>query len=162
LILTPREIDLKKLSPKQKLTFYECRDARSWEEWNSKQRERKKAQLDRIFKKVGQPNPIDVLAKLVEEKWQELTTRSAELKIQKHSEKVRISTLIVGRIRVILALVKMREFGINPQYTYMVYQPRGIPLPNPPPQPALAGYRRWIDLRCNSPPSHITLTFIQN
>lgn len=154
LIVTPRDLDIKKLSPKQKLTFYECRDARSWEEWNSKQRERKRQQLNRIFKKVGQPNPIDVLAKLVEQKWQELTTTSAELKIQNHRQKVRISTLIVDGIRVILALSKMREFNIQTEYSYLVYQPRGIPLPNSPPQPEQSGFRRWIDLRCNSPPSH--------
>ena len=64
LILTPRQIDLRKLSPKQIQTFYECRDARSWEEWTSRQRERKRAQLSKIFVKVNQPDPVDVLSQL--------------------------------------------------------------------------------------------------
>jgi len=153
LILTPREVDMKKLSPKQRLTFYECRDARSWEEWTSKQRERKREQLARIFKKLNQPDPVDVLARLVTEKWQELTTTPAQvLEIRKPRQKVSISTLIVGGIRDILSILKIHESFFTQALSYLVYQPRGIPLSNSPPLPTCVGVRRWIDERCNSPP----------
>lgn len=74
LVLMPRDIDIKQLTPKERLTYYECRDARSWEDWDSKTRARKKGQLERIFQKVGQKNPVEILSQLIRTKWEELST----------------------------------------------------------------------------------------
>lgn len=153
LIVTPRDLDIKKLLPKQKLTYYECRDARSWEDWSSKQRERKRQQLAHIFETLNQPNPIDVLAKLVEDKWRELTTMPTVPEVQKPIEKVSLSTLIVDGIRVIMSLLIIRDYVCTyRECQYMVYQPRGIPIvPTVTAQPVTPGYRRWIDLNIRSP-----------
>ena len=151
LILTPREIDTKKLSPKQRLTFYECRDARSWEEWTSKQRERKRAQLKKIFQTLNQPDPVDVLARLVSAKWIELTTVRRDLKEEKQPQKVTISTLIVSGIRVIMNLFKRTAKGTQTKL-YIVCLPRGIPLSRPREPSPLKGFRRWIDLNMRAPP----------
>jgi hypothetical protein len=152
LIVTPRDLDIKKLSPKQRLTYYECRDARSWEDWSSKTRERKRQQLARIFATLNQPNPIDVLAKLVEDKWKELTTTPTVPEEQKPVQKATFSTLIVSGIRVILNLFKIRDYVCTKrEYQYSVYQPRGIPLVMPPPAQIQKGYCRWIDLRIREP-----------
>ncbi|QZT38698.1 HNH endonuclease [Halosquirtibacter xylanolyticus] len=74
LVLLPRDIDTKQLTPKERLTYVECRDARSWEDWDSKTRTRKKSQLDKIFQKVGQKNPVETLSQLIRTKWGELST----------------------------------------------------------------------------------------
>ncbi|WP_159521721.1 hypothetical protein [Sunxiuqinia indica] len=154
LILTPRQIDTSKLSPKQRLTFYECRDARSWEEWTSKQRERKRKQLASIFEKANQPDPVDVLARLVNEKWQELTTiRPVQPEESKTRKKVRISTLIVAGIRDLLRYFLKSHEHDHRQF-YHVHSPRGTPLPRPPTPNLLTGFSRWIDLNCRSPPTH--------
>lgn len=152
LILTPREIDKRKLSPKQIQTFYECRDARSWEEWTSKQRERKRAQLSVIFKKVNQADPVDVLAELVVSKWRELTT---ELMVvgQNPREKVNISTLIVDGIRDLFKFIlNSCESDFSVEYSFIVYKPRGRPLPREGPTfKASTGFKRWIDFHCRDP-----------
>lgn len=156
LILTPRQISMSKLSPKQRLTFYECRDARSWEEWTSKQRERKRLQLSAIFKKLNQPDPVDVLKRLVSEKWKELTTEKQKLQRQKAREKVNFSTLFVAGVRDLFnLLLKSHEHNQSNRSTYLVYRPRGEPLPNSPPPSTIKGYSRWIDKHCRSPPAII-------
>lgn len=58
-------IDIWKLSPKERLTFYECRDARSWEEWNPAQQKRKRKQLEKIFDKFGNQSLIDELGQYI-------------------------------------------------------------------------------------------------
>lgn len=153
LIVTPRDLDIKKLSPKQRLTFYECRDARSWEEWNSKQRERKRKQLAAIFKTLNQPDPVDELAKLVEAKWKELTTvRRDENEALQPRKKATISRFIVDGIRVFFNfLLKKREWVANTMQ-YVVGLPRGTPLPRAPVLNTQSGFNRWIDLNNNSPP----------
>lgn len=151
LILTPREIDLKQLSPKQRLTFYECRDARSWEEWTSKQRERKRAQLRKIFQKLNQPDPVDVLAGLVETKWNELTTVRRDLEEKKQRKNVSISTLIVNGIRVFLSLLKKRDTVVQSRI-YIVCLPRGIPIVEYTDHAVMQGQRRYYDLVIRPPP----------
>lgn len=153
LILTPREIDKKKLTQKQIQTFYECRDARSWEEWSSKQRERKRAQLSVIFKKSNQPNPVDVLAKLVVSKWRELTTGYDEAR-QKPCKKATISTLIVSGIRDLLKfLFKSHEYIKPLGFSFISYKTKGIPLTRArPPNRTCTGFVRWININCRGPP----------
>lgn len=154
LILTPRKVELSKLSPKQRLTFFECRDARSWEEWNSKQRERKREQLSAIFKKLGQDDPVDVLRKLVLQKWDKLTITEEERARQKSRQKDAFSTIIVAGIcdlfKFILKSHKY-EKGITIR-GYVIYKPRGQTLHANSPPLTLTGVKRWIDLRCRSPP----------
>ena len=152
LILTPRKIDISKLSQKQRQTFYECRDARSWEEWTSKQRERKRAQLAIIFKKVDQPNPVDVLAKLVAEKWQELTTTPALVAHQKQRQKVTFSSFIVCGFRGLFNLLKGQKLISVYVSLLMLHRPRGEPLPRPPTPIVLKGVTKWVDLRIRPPP----------
>jgi hypothetical protein len=156
LILTPRKVDKSKLSPKQRETFAECRDARSWEEWSSKQRKDKRKQLSAIFKKVGQPDPVDVLRRLVKDKWNELTTENErqQLERQKACEKVTFSSLFVIGVRDLFNLLLKSHEHINYHLNgYMIYLPRGEPLPSIPPPIALDGYTRWIDNNCRSPPA---------
>ena len=155
LILTPRKVELSKLSPKQRLTFYECRDARSWEEWSSRQRERKKQQLAVIFRKLRQPNPVDVLAKLVRQQWSTLTREPEPPKeSQKHRQKVTFSTLIVDGIRDLFSLLNSHEYprGKDTTSAYVVYRPRGTPLAHEPPPALIPGVARWIDLISTHPP----------
>lgn len=152
LILTPRKIDKRKLSPKQYTTFLECRDARSWEEWTSRQRARKRAQLTTIFKKLGQPDPVDVLAKAVILKWQELTINEVVVN-QKPREKVTISSIIVGGIRAILDLFKMHETSVYKTVLPNVpYLPRGKPVYVKGPPKTLTGFKRWIDINIRNDP----------
>lgn len=152
LILTPRTLDISQLSPKQKQTFYECRDARSWEEWTSRQRERKRAQLAAIFKKLNQPDPVDALAKLVNAKWLDVTKETAP--VQNSREKVTFSSLIVGGIRAFLDLFKKHEKHFtNTVYSFIIYLPRGKPVQQGTgPPAAIKGFNRWIDLRNKGPP----------
>jgi hypothetical protein len=155
LIVTPRDLDIKKLSPKQKLTYYECRDARSWEDWSSKQRERKRQQLARIFETLNQPNPIDVLAKLVEDKWKELTTMTTVPEVQKPVQKVSISNSIVRGIRVIMSLLIIRDYVCTERVDkYTIYQPRGITVVQIIAAHVIKGYCRWIDLVIRLPTNH--------
>ena len=150
LILTPREIEIKKLSPKQIQTFYECRDARSWEEWTSKQRERKRAQLSNIFRKVNQADPVDVLSQLVVSKWRELTT---ELKVvgQNHGEKVNISSIIVDGIRGLFNFI-LNGYELKRVYSFILYRPERIQrIRAGPPYKTMIGFNRWIDYNCRDP-----------
>jgi len=153
LILTPREVDKSKLSPKQRETFAECKDARSWEEWSSKQRQRKKEQLARIFKKLNQPDPVDVLARLVVAKWNELTTEKVPPRQPKAREKATFSTLIVAGIRDILRFI-LNSHQTETIRKFTVYSPRGTPLPRPPTPSQITGFTRWIDLQGRSPPKY--------
>lgn len=156
LILTPRQIDKRKLSPKQYTTFLECRDARSWEEWTSRQRARKRDQLAAIFKKLGQPDPVDVLARLVISKWQELTIKEVEPTGQKAEEKVTISNIIVAGIRAILDLFKMRDNKNHYEkvLSNIEYLPRGKPVYFGIPPPTHKGYRWTLNVKCRGPPLH--------
>lgn len=155
LILTPREIDLKKLTQKQVQTFYECRDARSWEDWDSKKRERKRNQLQQIFEKVGQPNPVTVLEQLVADKWQELTNYTPAAREPQERKKATKSILIVTGIRDILLRIHewlLRLFSapsINKQ-KFIIHKPRSLPPRLSPPE-TIKGFSRWIDLQCRSP-----------
>lgn len=129
LILTPRKVDLKQLTKKQVQTFYECRDARSWEEWNSRQRARKKAQLKAIFKRVNQPDPVELLAELVRNKWHEVTTEpTPPSQDQNSSKNATISTLIVDRFSAFLDLFKKRvSVNISGFKLFVIHLPRGPP-----------------------------------
>lgn len=153
LILTPRDIDLSKLTNKQKLTFYECRDARSWEDWNSRQRDRKRDQLNNIFKKVGQRNPVDVLADLVVNEWNKLSTDPNKPTGQNIKKKVTLSTIIVSGIRAFLDLFKKHvNKKTNTNKSFISYLPRGIPVKRVAPVLQTSeGYNRWIDLTTRSP-----------
>lgn len=153
LILTPRQIDFKKLTQKEKITYLECRDARSWEYWNSNQRKRKRKQLARIFKKLNQPDPVDVLARLVKEKWQKLTTNPRCIRVKGSTTKNKngaFSTLYVGGIRDILK--KWGEFLNIPSLSCILFLVRGIPIFIPPPPKAQPGLQRWIELKIRGPP----------
>lgn len=153
LILTPRKVDTSKLSHKQRLTFYECRDARSWEEWDSKTRARKRVQLAQIFNKLDQSNPVDVLVKLITQKWEELTSFEPVKDIGEKPYKMPpLSTLIVVGFRVLFSfLLNSQEHpkGLN----YTIYQPRGNPAPRPPTPNTHTGLERWIDKVTRPPPS---------
>lgn len=162
LICTPRNLDIKKLTPKERLTYYECRDARSWEEWNSKTRERKQHQLQKIFLKCGQPDPVDVLARLVAEKWRELSRfKVPPAREPEHTQKDTKSTVVVvgirsliemiitGHLSIIRALLTSGEISCNS--SMLIYAPRGNPLCITHPEALLIGFRRWIDLRIRSP-----------
>lgn len=159
LILTPpiSQIDKRKLSPKQYTTFLECSNARSWEEWTSRQRARKRTQLAAIFKKLGQPDPVDVLARLVISKWQELTIKQVEPTGQKAEEKVTISNIIVGGIRAILDLFKMHETAYKTELSFIVYLPRGKPVYFGIPPPTRKGYRWPLNVKCRGPPLYKTI-----
>lgn len=160
LICTPRNIDEKKLTMSERLTFRDCRNARCWEEWNSKQRERKRQQLDRIFIKVNQPNPVDVLAKLVNEKWHQLSHFKVPAREPETRDKDVISALsvvgfrtliemiITGHVSIIRGLLTRGEITGNGM---LIYAARGHPLRLPPFEATITGYSRWIDLRCRSP-----------
>ncbi|HBL77733.1 MAG: hypothetical protein A2W90_02500 [Bacteroidetes bacterium GWF2_42_66] len=153
LILTPREINEKKLTEKQRRTFRECRDARSWEEWDSKTRERKRAQLARIFEVVNQPNPVDVLAELVADKWRQLSETLPETPQAPPIKKATISTIIVDGIRGIISLLIWHESKEKKFVSFiLVISFKGEPLPRPPCKPTLTGFTRWIDLQGRSPP----------
>ena len=161
LICTPRNIDESRLTPKEKMTFRECRDARSWEEWNSKTRERKREQLQRIFLKVGQADPVDVLQRLVAEKWKALSHFRLPVPTPEIPQKVAISTVIVvvirsliemiinGHMSILRALLTKGEISGNS--STLIYAPRGHPLHLLIHQPIDTGFSRWIDLRCRSP-----------
>lgn len=162
LICTPRNLDIKKLTPKERLTYYECRDARSWEEWNSKTRERKQQQLQKIFLKCGQPDPVDVLARLVAEKWRELsrfkvpparepesTQKDTKSNVIVVGIRSLIEMIINGHLSIIRALLTSGEISCNS--SCLIYAPRGKPLSKPPPEHLIKGFRRWIDLRIRSP-----------
>lgn len=166
LICVPRNLDIKKLTSKERLTFYECRDARSWEEWNSKQRGRKKEQLARIFNKLGQPNPVDALERLVYEKWRELSHFKLpvfpEQEPKPHEKRYNIQLIVVGirsliemiitgHIAIIRALLTKGEIRSNS--SILIYAPRGNPMCLPPPESLLIGFRRWIDLNIRLPDS---------
>lgn len=162
LICVPRNIDLRKLTEKERLTFYECRDARSWEEWNSKQRERKRAQLQKIFAKVGQQNPIDVLAKLVDAKWRELSRFKVQKCTPEPKQNDAKSSLYVDgicdllRMIIIAQCALIRElFSTTPEsrnkQQHISHLPRGTPLLVHPTPEIRKGYRRWIDLNIRSP-----------
>lgn len=169
LICTPRTLDIKKLTPKERLTYYECRDARSWEEWNSKTRERKQQQLQKIFLKCGQPDPVDVLARLVAEKWRELSRFTVPPAREPEStQKDTKSTVIVvgirsiiamiinGHIAIIRALLTKGEISCNS--SCLIYAPRGKPLSKPPPERLNKGFSRWIDQRIRAPPKAVSVT----
>jgi len=162
LICVPRNIDLRKLTEKERLTFYECRDARSWEEWNSKQRERKRAQLQRIFAKVGQQNPIDVLAKLVDAKWRELSHFKVQECTPEPEQNDAISSLYVDGICDLLRMIIIEQWYIirglffsNPEsrnkQQHISHLPRGTPILVHAPPEIQKGFRRWIDLNIRSP-----------
>lgn len=158
LILTPplSQVDKRKLSRKQYETFLECSNARSWEDWTSRQRARKRAQLATIFKKLEQPDPVDVLARLVVSKWQELTIKQVEPAGQNTGEKVTISNIIVAGIRAILDLFKMRD-NTNHYKTGLSnieYLPRGKPVYFGIPPPTRKGYRWILNVMCRGPPLH--------
>lgn len=152
LILTPRVIDIAKLTPKQVQTFYECRDARSWEEWNSRQRERKRKQLAAIFKKVNQADPVDELARLVAEKWSDVTTEiEPRPEAKKPVKMVIISTIIVNGIRAFLNLFKKHE-QMETKPLFIIPATNWQPLPRGEPPDLLIGVNRWIDIRARSDP----------
>lgn len=162
LICTPRNLDVKKLTPKERLTYYECRDARSWEEWNSKQRERKKQQLHKIFLKVGQSDPVDVLGQLVAEKWRELSRFRPIVDGPKNPQKDAISTVSVVGICDLIRQIIIEQIGLfrswfttthaQRQRSILNHQPRGEPLLTALFTPEVkVGFRRWIDLNIRSP-----------
>lgn len=154
LILTPRTLDISKLSPKQKLTYYECRDARSWEEWTSRQRERKRAQLARIFKRLGQPDPVETLASLVIQKWKDVATDETPAG-QNTGEKVTFSNIIVTGIRAFLDLFKKHEKRENKRVKqFTIYLPRGHPLKlrTGPPIKSDNSLIDWTEVRNKGPP----------
>lgn len=133
LILTPRQIDLKKLTKKQIQTFYECRDARSWEEWDSKKRTRKKEQLKAIFQRVNQTDPVEILSRLVALKWEEITRHDSidlpeEKAAKNNRKKAAIYKPIVERINGILDLFKMALTIVEKEFRFYMYFPRGIPI----------------------------------
>lgn len=161
LICTPRNIDESRLTPKEKMTFRECRDARSWEEWNSKTRERKHEQLQRIFKKVGQADPVDVLQRLVAEKWKALSHFRLPVPTPEIPKKDAFSTVIVVGIRSLIEMIitghmsiiraMLTKGEISGNSSMLIYAPRGNPLCITHPEALLIGFRRWIDLRIRSP-----------
>lgn len=164
LICVPRNLDVKKLTLKERLTFAECKDARSWEDWTSKQRSRKKAQLERIFEKLDQPNPVDALERLVSEKWHELSRfKIPDLSEQepKTPEKRDNIQLIVVGIRSLFEMIITSHFAIirwlfakgesRNTSLMLIHAPRGNPLMLSPPEILLIGFRRWIDLCIRSP-----------
>lgn len=152
LILTPRQIDITKLSSKQIQTFFECRDARSWEEWTSKQRERKRAQLSAIFKKVNQPDPVDALAKLVISKWLDVSQDVADTGKERR-QKATISSVLVEGIRGLFNfLLNRHEYNHTKVLSFVLYLPRGRPIRNRARSPTTnTGFKRWIDLNCRDP-----------
>lgn len=162
LILTPRHIDEKKLNQKERLTFRECCDARSWEEWNSKKRADKKQQLHRIFLKVGQQNPGDVLGQLVAEKWRELSRFRPLVDEPKNPKKETISTVVVVGICDLIRQIIIEQIGLFRSWfttthahrhrSILNHQPRGEPLLTALFTPEIIiGFRRWIDLNIRSP-----------
>lgn len=159
LILTPREIDLRLLTKKQVITFFQCRDARSWEEWDSKQRLRKKAQLKAIFERINQPDPLDILTNLVAKKWADITheeTITPTVTVPKTPVKRRYIHLIVEGITDILGLFKMSvgvRVGVRTVNFYMYY-PRGVTLTTGPPRQKVKSWvvPRLIEQRIRGPP----------
>lgn len=161
LICTPRNIDESKLSPKEKMTFRECRDARSWEEWSSKTRERKREQLQRIFLKVGQSDPVDVLSRLVDDKWRALSHFKLPAREPVQQQKDTLSTVIVVGIRSIIEMIitghasiiraLLTKGEISGNSSMLIYAPRGNPLSYILSVNIQKGYSRWIDLRIRSP-----------
>lgn len=161
LICTPRSIEESRLTLKERMTFRECRDARSWEEWDSKTRERKRAQLQRIFIKVGQADPVDTLQRLVAEKWKALSHFKLPAPEPVKPKKVALSTVIVvgfrsliemiinGHMSIIRALLTKGEISGNS--STLIYAPRGKPLYLLINLRIITGFSRWIDLRCRSP-----------
>ena len=96
-----------------------------------------------MFIKLNQPDPVDVLAKLVREKWQELTTSPEQLQRQKHREKVTLSTLIVsGVCDLFNYLLNSHKHEVNNHLEFLIYLPRGHPLPTHPPPQTLIGFKR--------------------
>lgn len=166
LICTPRNIDERKLTFKERMTFRECRDSRSWEEWNSKTRERKREQLQRIFLKVGQANPVDVLRRLVAEKWRELTYFKLPEREQVNPKKDAFSNIIVVGIRTIIEMIinghvsiiraLLTKGEINGNSSVLIYAPRGNPLRLFTKRPTVTGFPRWIDLRVRTPDINIS------
>ena len=162
LICTPRNIDYRKLNAKELQTFFECRDARSWEEWNSKQRERKRQQLQRIFVKVGQPNPVDVLARLVASKWKELshfriqectpepTQNDAKSSLYVDGICDLIRMIIIAHCEIIRVLFSHHSHTASKEQT-IIHPPRGTPLRVYFLPEIRKGFSRWIDLNIRSP-----------
>lgn len=146
LILTPRSLDEERLTYKQRLTFRECRDPRSWEEWSPRQRQRKRTQLTRIFESVNQANPADVLERLVTDKWTELTTIRRAVSEPKVRGKGHIFHLIVGGyhnlFRFAVWLFANRSHYPD-AFNKMLHYPSTEPL---------QGYREQIQPRARSPP----------
>lgn len=161
LICVPRNLDVKKLTNKEEKTFLECRDARSWEEWNSKKRASKQQQLEKIFVKVNQQNPVDVLVRLVNEKWHQLSHYKVTAREPKTRDKDAISAISVVGFRSLIEMIIMGHLSIirglfehSEQCAHshpLIHRARGTPLGLPPPAPTITGFRRWIDLRCRSP-----------
>jgi hypothetical protein len=168
LICTPRNIDESRLTPKEKMTFRECRDARSWEEWDSKTRERKHAQLQRIFLKVGQADPVDVLQRLVAEKWKALSHFRLPVPTPEKPKKVALSTVIVVGIRSLIEMIitghmsiiraMLTKGEISGNTSMLIYAPRGNPLCISHPEHLLTGFKRWIDLRIRAPTKAVSVT----
>lgn len=154
LILTPRTVDFSKLTQKQRLTFTECRDARSWEEWNSKERASKRKQLARIFAALGQSNPVEVLERLVSDKWQELTTLQPVEAIEQKAEKVPLSSFIVSGILTFLKSILMlfkKEKEVEAKAVEVATRRINTHLARGHPK-VLMKHTRQTDTRCRSPP----------
>lgn len=152
LILTPRHLDISTLRPKERLTYYECRDARCWEEWDSKTRQRKRAQLSKIFVLLKQPDPVDVLARLVSDKWKELATLPPEKPQTKQRQKATISSIIVNGFKALLKVLRQQTFTTAKIcFDYIIYQPRGQTLLIFA-ESTKRGHYRLIDLTIRPPP----------
>lgn len=67
--------DVEKLSPQERLLFYELRDERSWEEWNDKQKKIKMKQFAKAILRIFTENTDDaenLLAEFLKLKMKEI------------------------------------------------------------------------------------------
>lgn len=146
LILSPRLLDEANLSIKQRLTFRECRDSRSWEEWTPRQRQARRRQLMRIFEDTNLTNPADELAELVRVKWSELSKSDAHISQPKRGENGSIIQLIVSGFRHLFSFTAWlfaHRYFFRLVISKMLHYPIAY---------SLQGYRLWINRKARSPP----------
>lgn len=60
-----RNVDIRNLTQMELMTYFMCRDIKSWEEWNISQRKRKRDQIVWIFKRLELPFPVVLLDQFI-------------------------------------------------------------------------------------------------